>query len=115
MLGAWLCGAAASVADPGLSIEVIKAQILDTRAQVAVVSFEAVIKYLEANARLAEEDRVRHILVIDRDPWHHLPPGCSSFRELYNDDGSACPKILPGNKSQGKIYFSCKVNIRLQS
>ena len=96
VLGAWLCGAAASVADPGLSVEVIKAQILDTRARVAVVSFEAVPKYLEANARLAEEDRVGNILVIDRDPWHDLPPGCSSFRELYNDDGSMCPKTLPG-------------------
>ena len=96
VLGAWLCGAAASVADPGLSVEVIKAQILDTRAQVAVVSFEAVTKYLEANKRLAEEDRVKNILVIDRDPWHDLPPGCSSFRELYNDDGSMCPKTLPG-------------------
>ena len=101
MLGAWLCGAAASVADPGLSVEVIRAQILDTRARVAVVSFEAVTKYLEANVRLAEEDRVRHILVIDRDPWQYLPPGCSSFRELYNDDGSMCPKILPGSS----IFF----------
>ena len=96
MLGAWLCGAAASVADPGLSVEVIRAQILDTRARVVVVSFEAVTKYLEANARLPEEDRVRNILVIDRDPWHELPPGCSSFRELYNDDGSMCPKTFPG-------------------
>ena len=95
------------MADPGLSVEVIRAQILDTRARVVVVSFEAVTKYLEANARLAEEDRVKNILVIDRDPWHDLPAGCSSFRELYNDDGSMCPKTLPGKLvNEARINYS---------
>ena len=68
VLGAWLCGAAASVADPGLSVEVIRAQLEDTRARVVVVASSALPAYLEANARLSEEARVRHILVLDAEP-----------------------------------------------
>ena len=94
--GAWLCGATPSVADPALSVEVIRAQMLDTRAKVVVVSFEAVNNFLAANALLPEDCKIKHILVIDRDPWQSLPDGCSSFKALYNDDGSACPKSLPG-------------------
>ena len=75
---------------------VIRAQLEDTKARVVVVASKALPAYIEANSRLAEEDRVKNILVIDRDPWHDLPAGCSSFRELYNDDGSMCPKTLPG-------------------
>jgi len=93
--GAWLCGATPSVADPALSVEVIRAQMLDTRAKVVVVSFEAVNNFLAANALLPEDCKIKHILVIDRDPWQSLPDGCSSFKALYNDDGSACPKSLP--------------------
>ena len=95
VLGAWMCGAGASVADPGLSVDVVRAQLEDTRARVVVVSAQAASTFLAANQLLPEEDRVRHILIIDRDPWQPMPDGCQSFRSLYQDDGTSCPKSLP--------------------
>ena len=68
----------------------------DTKARVVVVASKALPAYLEANSRLAEEARVQHILVLDAEPGQKLPPGVSSFRDLYQDDGSQCPETLPG-------------------
>ena len=76
--------------------DVTRAQLEDTKARVVVVASKALPAYIEANARLAEEDRVRHILVLDPEPGQELPPGVSSFRDLYQDDGSQCPETLPG-------------------
>jgi len=108
VLGSWLCGGVVSVADPAMSVDVVKAQILDTKCKIAVVSFDAVDTYLAANSQLNAVARVRHILVIDRDPWQSLPDGCSSFRDLYNDDGSQCPKTLPEYDPQevGVIHWT---------
>ena len=49
VLGAWLCGAAVSVADPGLGAAVVRAQLEDTRARLVVVDSEAAPRYIEAN------------------------------------------------------------------
>ena len=81
------------MSDPGLSVANITSQLQDTRARVVVVAPEAAPRYLEANAQLPEEQRVRHILVLGAGS---PPPGCSPFRDLYEDDGAACPKKLPG-------------------
>ena len=52
MLGAWLCGAAVSVADPGLGVAVVRAQLEDTRARLVVVDREAAPRYVEANSQV---------------------------------------------------------------
>ena len=81
---------------------VIRAQLEDTKARVVVVASKALPAYMEANARLAEEDRVQHILILDAEPGQELPPGVSSFRALYQDDGSQCPETLPGEAASEK-------------
>ena len=53
MLGAWLCGAAVSVADPGLGVAVVRAQLEDTRARLVVVDREAAPRYVEANSQVS--------------------------------------------------------------
>ena len=73
---------------------------MDTKARVVVMASKALPAYMEAIAGLAEEDRVRHILVLDAEPGQVLPPGVSSFRALYQDDGSQCPETLPGECQQ---------------
>ena len=108
-----------SASDPALTVEVVKAQILDTKTKIVVASSEAAKTFLAANSELSEEDRVKHILVIDRDPWSQLPEGCSSFRTLYNDDGASCPKTLPGIytvhiKILTKHIFKIMIPLKLQ-
>jgi len=95
VMGAWLCGAAVSVADPEMSVDVVKAQILDTKCKMVVVAHEALETYLSANKQLGSDSPIKHILVIDRDQSQALPSGCSSFKTLYIDDGSQCPQTLP--------------------
>ena len=90
-----------SVSDPGLSVANIASQLQDTKARVVVVAQEAAPRYLEANTQLPEEQRVRHILVLG---GGSPPQGCSPFRDLYKDDGAACPKKLPGYP-QLKLHF----------
>ena len=91
VFGAWLNAGVVSVADPLLTVEAAKGQLEDTKASIVVCTAEAARKYVEANKRIKEALRVKHILVIDKEPWQDLPQGCSSFRALYNDDGSKCP------------------------
>ena len=81
-----------------MSADVVKAQMLDTRPKVVVVSFDALGTFLAADKELPKDAKLKNILVIDRDPWSKLPEECSSFRALYNDDGSMCPKTLPGEQ-----------------
>jgi len=95
VMGSWLCGAGVSVADPDMSVDTVKAQILDTKCKIVVVAQEALETYLAANIQLGRDSPIKHILVIDRDPSQSLPDGCSSFKTLYNDDGSQCPEQLP--------------------
>ena len=82
----------------------------DTKARIVVVASKALPAYLEANARLAEEDRVQHILVLDAEPGQKLPPGVSSFRALYQDDGSQCPETLPGEAASQKYLEYLFIN-----
>ena len=91
VFGAWLNAGVVSVADPLLSVDSIKGQLEDTKASIVVCTADAAIKYVEANKKIKETLRVKHILVIDREPWQDLPQGCTSFKSLYNDDGSKCP------------------------
>ena len=86
-----------SVADPEMSVEVVRAQMLDTQPKVVVISFDALKTFLAVDKELPKDFKLKNILVIDRDPWSKLPDGCSSFRALYNDDGSMCLKSLPGH------------------
>ena len=96
------------MSDPGLSVANITSQLQDTRARVVVVAPEAAPRYLEANAQLPEEQRVRHILVLGAGS---PPPGCSPFRDLYEDDGAACPKQLPGYSQS--IWWRFKIILYL--
>jgi len=91
VFGAWLNAGVVSVADPLLSSEAAKGQLEDTKASIVVCTADAAFKYVEANKKIKEALRVKHILVIDKEPWEDLPQGCTSFRSLYNDDGSKCP------------------------
>lgn len=91
VFGAWLCGAAVSVSDPDLSTEVIRTQLVDTGASIVVIAHSALKTFQDAASLL--KDQVKHILLIDVEPWQELPPGCSSFKSLYNDDGLSCPKL----------------------
>jgi len=93
VFGAWICGARVSVGDPGLSVELIRGQMEDTRAGIVVTTAEAAPKFVQANRLLKESFRVRHILVIDRDPWEDLPLETSSFRALYNNEMIKCPPV----------------------
>ena len=97
VFGAWLCGAGVSVSDPNLSTEVVRAQLEDTRASIVVISLSALDTFIAA-VSLLKTNQVKHILLIDAEPGLKLPPGCSSFRYLYQDDGLSCPEIssLPG-------------------
>ena len=81
----------------------IASQLQDTKARVVVVAPEAAPRYLEANTQLPEEQRVRHILVLG---GGSPPQGCSPFRDLYEDDGAACPKQLPGHSQSVSFIFS---------
>lgn len=92
VFGAWLNAGVVSVADPLLSVDAVKGQLEDTKASIVVCTADAAIKYVEANKKIKETLRVKHILVIDKEPWQDLPQGCTSFRSLYNDDGSKCPQ-----------------------
>ena len=92
-----------SVSDPGLSVANIASQLQDTKARVVVVAPEAAPRYLEANTQLPPEQRVRHILVLGAGS---PPQGCSPFRDLYEDDGAACPKQLPGHSQSVSFIFS---------
>ena len=92
VFGAWLNGGIVSVADPLLSADLAKGQLEDTRATIVVCTADAAVKYVEANKKMKETLRVKHILVIDKEPWQELPKGCTSFKSLYNDDGSKCPQ-----------------------
>ena len=80
------------MADPLLTVDAAKGQLEDTKASIVVCTSEAAQKYVEANKQIKESLRAKHILVIDRDPWEKMPAGCSSFKSLYNDDGSKCPQ-----------------------
>ena len=91
VFGAWLCGAGVSVSDPNLSTEVVRAQLEDTRASIVVISHSALDTFIAAASLLKQQ--VKNILVIDVEPWVELPPGCSSFKSLYNDEGLSCPKL----------------------
>ena len=108
VFGAWLCGAAVSVSDPQLSTQVVRAQLEDTGASIVVISQSALDIFIAAASLL--KNQVKHILVIDVEPWVELPPGCSSFKSLYNDDGLSCPKVssLPDYKEEevGIIHWT---------
>ena len=99
VFGAWLCGAGVSVSDPNLSTEAVRAQLEDTRASIVLISYSALDTFIAAASLLDKNStQLRHILVMDVEPGVKLPPGCSSFRSLYQDDGLSCPEIssLPG-------------------
>ena len=91
------------MSDPGLSVANIASQLQDTKARVVVVAQEAAPCYLEANTRLPPEQRVRHILVLGAGS---PPKGCFSFRDMYEDDGAACPEKLPGHSQSVSFIFS---------
>jgi len=92
VFGGWLCGAVVSAGDPGLGVKLLAGQIRDTKATIIVCSAKDADRMVAANKMMEEEDRAKHILVIDREAWQDLPEGCSSFRKLFNDDGSCFPK-----------------------
>ena len=99
VFGAWLCGAGVSVSDPNLSTEVVRAQLEDTRASIVLISYSALDTFIAAASLLdTNSTQLRHILVMDVEPGVKLPPGCSSFRSLCQDDDLSCPEIssLPG-------------------
>ena len=73
VFGAWLCGAGVSVSDPNLSTEVVRAQLEDTRASIVVISLSALDTFIAAASLL--KNQVKHILVIDVEPWVDLPAG----------------------------------------
>ena len=112
--GAWLCGAAVSVSDPDLTTEVVRAQLEDTGANIVVISRAALNTFISAVSGL--NNQVKHILVIDAEPWDELPSGCSSFKSLYNDDGLSCPKAssLPDYDPEevGIIHWTSGTTVR---
>ena len=114
VFGSWLCGAGVSVSDPNLSTEVVRAQLEDTRASIVVISHSALDTFIAAASLL--KNQVKHILVIDVEPWVDLPAGCSSFKSLYNDDGLSCPKLssLPEYNPEevGIIHWTSGTTVR---
>jgi acetyl-CoA synthetase len=85
VLGAWLCGAVASVADPGLAPAALRDQLEDTGAKVVVTTAQHAAAFLLAAAQLPEGARPGHILLLDAGPGQEqCPPGTRSFHPLLS-------------------------------
>ena len=87
VLGAWLCGGAVSLGDPGLSQEAIKQQIQDTGAKVVVCNRLHLDKYCRVTQELEKEGNVIKLFVLDAHINDILPTGVECFQTLLEYDG----------------------------
>ena len=91
VLGAWLCGGAASLGDPNISQQAIKQQLLDTDAKIVVCSRHHVDKYYAVTQELQKAGSPINLYVLDAEKNDTLPVGVESFQIFLEYKGDKTP------------------------
>mgnify|MGYP001199507085 CR=1 FL=1 len=92
MFGAWLCGGTVSIADPNLTPDLIRHQLIDTKAKVVVCAMEFAEKYASVIDEIQEKDGgAPFLFVLDADNQAILPGTVRSFQHLMTDGGEDAP------------------------
>jgi len=92
VFGAWLCGGTVSIADPNLTPDLIRHQLIDTKAKVVVCAMEFAEKYASVINEIQTEDGLAPILfVLDAETEADLPGTARSFQLLMTDGGEDAP------------------------